>query len=212
VRRRLANRLPPACLNGLKEIDNIRPTWVVPLWLNGHLNHTCTDAGQIDQVKNIWDELVDRFLAIPFVRQQDTFNPLDQVDLLELAFKFSKGGTLRFIRPLLRWAGKELDDDALTYYQFAVDEPAFSQQTAQFIVHGHTHHHELVPLDIKQKNETPFEQMYLNSGTWRPVYQLTKTGPDEEFIGYQVLTYLAFFKGDERGGQSFEAWSGSLGA
>jgi UDP-2,3-diacylglucosamine pyrophosphatase LpxH len=112
---------------------------------------------------------------------------------------------------LLRWAGKELDSDRLTYYQDALHESAFMEKTAQFVVHGHTHHYELAPLDISQKDEEPFDQMYLNSGTWRPVYELAKVGSDEEFIGYEELTYLAFFKGDERGGQAFEAWTGRLG-
>ena len=30
-------------------------------------------------------------------------------------------------------------------------------------------------------------------------------------INYNVMTYLAFFKGDERGGWPFVAWSGALG-
>jgi hypothetical protein len=185
--------------------------WVVPIWLNGHLDHTCADPTQIKQVKAIWDELVDRFLAIPFVRRQDTLSPIDQVDRLELALKFSKGGTLQFIKPLLRWLGKELDSDRLTYHQNALGESAFTEKTARFIVHGHTHHYELTPLDICQKDGKPFEQIYLNSGTWRPVYELTKAGTDEEFIGYQEMSYLAFFKDDERSGQAFEAWSGTLG-
>jgi hypothetical protein len=33
---------------------------------------------------------------------------------------------------------------------------------------------------------------------------------DEEFIGYDVMTYLAIFAGDERLGRSFESWSGAL--
>jgi UDP-2,3-diacylglucosamine pyrophosphatase LpxH len=168
-------------------------------------------ASHLKQVKDIWDELVDRFLAIPFVRQQDTLNPVDQVDLLELALKFSKGGILSIIKPLLRWAGKELSSDRLTYYQHALEEAAFTQKTARFIVHGHTHHYELTPLDIYQKDGKPFEQIYFNSGTWRPIYELTKVGDDEEFIGYHEMTYLVFFKGDERSGQAFEAWSGRLG-
>lgn len=211
VQRRLGDQLPLTCLNGLSEIDNVRPMWVIPIWLNGHLQHTC-DELQRKQVKAIWDELVDRFLAVPFVRQQDTLNPLDQVGRLELALKFSKGETFKLIKPLLRWAGKGLDSDILTYYRNALGESAFTERTAQFIVHGHTHHYELAPLDISQKDGKPFEQIYLNSGTWRPVYELTKAGTDEEFIGYHEMTYLAFFKGDERGGQAFETWSGRLGA
>ena len=55
------------------------------------------------------------------------------------------------------------------------------------------------------------QDIYLNSGTWRAVYDFARSRPkDEEFFGYHVMTYLAFFKGDERKGKAFETWSGSL--
>jgi len=55
--------------------------------------------------------------------------------------------------------------------------------------------------------------IYVNSGTWRAVYDLAKYRPKlEEFFGYHVMTYLAFFRGDERRGKAFETWSGSLEA
>jgi len=53
--------------------------------------------------------------------------------------------------------------------------------------------------------------VYINSGTWRAVYDLAQYRPnDEEFFGYHVMTYVAFFEGDERKGKAFETWSGSL--
>jgi hypothetical protein len=33
---------------------------------------------------------------------------------------------------------------------------------------------------------------------------------EQEFIGYHVMTYLAFYKEEERRGRPFEAWSGAL--
>ena len=53
--------------------------------------------------------------------------------------------------------------------------------------------------------------VYINSGTSRPVFDLARFRPkDEEFFGYHVMTYLAFFKEGERKGRFFETWSGSL--
>jgi hypothetical protein len=50
-----------------------------------------------------------------------------------------------------------------------------------------------------------------DSGTWHAVFDRAQYRPkDEEFFGYRVMTYLAFFKGDERKGKAFETWSGSL--
>ncbi len=55
--------------------------------------------------------------------------------------------------------------------------------------------------------------MYINSGTWRRVHSLAvKDTKEQEFISYNVMTYLAFFKGDERGGRPFESWSGAIGS
>ncbi|MCA9260485.1 MAG: hypothetical protein KDA61_14835, partial [Planctomycetales bacterium] len=34
---------------------------------------------------------------------------------------------------------------------------------------------------------------------------------EHEFIAADTLTYLAFFKDDERNGRPYETWSGSLG-
>ena len=84
---------------------------VVPVWLNGLLHRTCKNPQQIDKVKEIWDELADDFLNIPFVRKQDTLNPLDNVDYLELALKFSKGLTLQTISRLLGLIGKNINSN-----------------------------------------------------------------------------------------------------
>ena len=54
---------------------------------------------------------------------------------------------------------------------------------------------------------------YLNSGTWRAVFDLACSRPqDADFFGYHVMTYLSFFKDDEREDCEFEAWSSSLEA
>ena len=54
-------------------------------------------------------------------------------------------------------------------------------------------------------------QIYLNSGTWRPVHELARFHPGQKhFVGYHVMTYLNFFKGDERKGKAFEGWTGAL--
>ncbi len=55
-------------------------------------------------------------------------------------------------------------------------------------------------------------QVYFNAGTWRRVHCQTRLAPAEhEFIASDVMTYLAFFQGDERKGRPYETWSGTLG-
>ena len=55
------------------------------------------------------------------------------------------------------------------------------------------------------------DQLYFNSGTWRRVFEMAvRNSKDEEFIPYNVMTYLGFYNDGERGGRPFESWSGSL--
>ncbi len=214
VMARLGDVLPQPCIDGLKEIDNVRPTLIAPVWVNAILQRTCQDQGHVKQVKQIWDSLVDEFIDLPFIRAHDSkTNPFDSVDKLEWVLKFSKGVSPQFASQVVTWIQDKLARGGTTYYQNALKEPFFKDRLARYIVNGHTHHHEIVPLDMFYSNlrSKYYNQMYLNSGTWRQVHELAKAHPlEQEFIGYHVMTYLAFFKDDERSGRPFEAWSGAL--
>ena len=130
-----------------------------------------------------------------------------------MALKCSRGMSFHFISGFITWCGKKLaaDKESVSYSD-ALTENAFKNQTAKFIVYGHTHHHEIQPLRVSCVGDNLFKQIYLNSGTWRQVYEEAMADPNkQEFVGYKVMTYLAFYKKDEHRGQSFEAWSGSFG-
>jgi hypothetical protein len=69
-----------------------------------------------------------------------------------------------------------------------------------------------VPLDASHAEGYVLDQVYFNAGTWRRLYGQTRSAPGEhEFIASDVMTYLAFFQGDERKGRPYETWSGTLG-
>jgi hypothetical protein len=69
-----------------------------------------------------------------------------------------------------------------------------------------------VPLDASFAEGYVLNQAYFNSGTWRRVYEQTRFAHHEhEFIAADALTYLAFFKDDERRGRPYETWTGTLG-
>ena len=212
VTTKLGNVLPEDCLNGLKEIDNVRPLLVIPIWIDGLLRRTCKNASQMKKVKDIWNDLVDEFLRLDFVKKRDTFSPIDDVDKLELRFKFSKVVSFHTASRLMTWVYEKMRGRDSSYFQNALNEVAFINQKAQYLIYGHTHHHEIVPLDSSYAGDKLFNQMYFNSGTWRRVHELAQLSPkDQEFMGYHVMTYLAFFKDGERKGRPFESWSGSLG-
>lgn len=211
VRKQLGDDLPKECALGLKEIDNVRPLMIVPVWINGLLRRTCPDA-TAKGIKCMWDRLVDEFLALPFVQQHHSVTRLfDDVSKLEWALKFSKGVSLPHLSDMVAWCKERLGIREGAFYPNAFTEPEFKNRNARYIVYGHTHHHEIVPLDTVETETGFLEQIYFNSGTWRAVHELARLHPaQQEFVGYHVMTYLAFFKGDERKGRDFESWSGSL--
>ncbi len=88
----------PRTLLGLRELDNVRPLLMVPVWIDGLLARTCP-LPHVRRVKVVWDQLVDRFLALPFVRSLQKRGRTIVVDRLEQVLKFSK-------RVSIGWASK----------------------------------------------------------------------------------------------------------
>ena len=213
VKEQLGKELPPEVLTGLCEIDNVRPLLLVPAWLNGLLKRLCPDPQLVKKVKKLWDGVASDFLKLPFVRKRDKFfNFNDLVDQLECALLFSKGLSLGRLSSLLNWWNERTAGGEKSFREHAMAERAFKNRTAEFVVYGHTHRHEIVPLDVYYGTRGEIKQLYVNSGTWRCVHELAQFSPrDEEFVESYVLTFLAFFKDDERGGRKYEFWSGTLG-
>lgn len=210
VGKRLSKSLPEETLAGLKELDNVRPLARIPIWIDGLLTRTCPDPAARREVKRIWNELADVFVESEFVRQRDTWRPLELVDKLQASLRFS---TLMPLSLASRLASKAVAmADEGSYSAFAITERAFRHRRARFIVYGHTHHYEIVALDTSYTGAGRFDQVYINSGTWRRVHEQAMSDPsDQEFLDWNVMTYLAFFKDDERRGRLFETWSGALG-
>lgn len=207
VEARMGDQLAPELIKGFREIDNVRPLLYIPIWLDGLLRRHCKNRFLRKRVKDIWNELAEEFVSLPFIRNMDTLNPVDRVDMLELGLFITRKTSFKTLSKVISWFGMNRAVGE-TYYQKALKEQAFTSREAQFIVYGHTHHQEVVPLDT-----TGFEdQIYLNSGTWRQVYELARSNVrDYKFLGYQVMTYLIFYKDGERNGRKFEVWNGALG-
>lgn len=212
VTKKMGQQLPPACLDGLNEIDNVRPLILIPAWVDGLLRRTCSSQDQIKGVKRIWDELADQFLAMEFVRERDVPFSLDIVDKLAFALKFSQGFSLRSASKLLTWFNERFGAGEESYYKEAFGERDFKNRRAHHIVYGHTHRQRVVALDTSFSEAGVLERLYMNSGTWRRVHEMARLNPkDEEFVNFNVMTYIGFYKGDERAGRPFELWSGALG-
>jgi hypothetical protein len=212
VEQELGGDLPDATFAGLREIDNVRPLLLVPVWVDGILERTCAFPELRKRVKVIWDRLAEQFLDQSFVRQRDTWNPNDLVDGLQRVLKFSKRLSVGWAADLLRFVNGLRGDVGESYAAHALTEQDFRNRRARHIVYGHTHSAESVPLDASYAEGYVLNQMYFNSGTWRRTHRQTVLAPSEhEFIPADVMSYLAFFQGDERKGRPYETWSGTLG-
>lgn len=210
VQQRLGDELPPALVDSLRRLVNIRPALAAPLWISGQLKEHAGSNALEDELKKVWDDICDEFLQLDVVREADKAFQFDIVDALELVVKISRRTSFTTINDLVVWVRDKLWAEDLSFAEHALREPAFLDESARYIVYGHTHQHEIISLDAKGDIPYPERQIYLNSGTWHSYYDLAIRNPlDQKFIPYQGLTYLTFYKDDERGGQKFEAWSGT---
>jgi UDP-2,3-diacylglucosamine pyrophosphatase LpxH len=211
VERQMGADLPLRFLESLRELVNVRPALATPLWISSQMRQNNISVRLQKKVKELWNEMSREFLKLDFVQAKNTPFKLDLVDGLRLAITLSDSLSFKAIDNLVVWMRNKIGTDRITYAQHALQEKAFQERKAQFIVYGHTHHHEIVPLDSYEVASRPTNQMYFNSGTWHTYFDLAIFKPGEQkFVPYQVFTYLSFFKGGERQGRLFETWSGSL--
>ena len=211
VERRLKEDLPPGTMEALHELANVRPVLATPLWIGSQLRQNNIRPAVQRQLKEVWDEVCSDFLALPFIQDLDKPYKLDLVDALELAVRVTDRFSFKTIDDIAFWARKKFNTNVRTFARHALKEDAFLNRSAKFVVYGHTHHHEIVPLDSFPGTQKATNQIYINSGTWHTYFDLAIHKPKEQkFVPYQVLTYLAFYKGDESGGRKFETWSGTF--
>ena len=149
----------------------------------------------------------DEFLALDVVRSMDGL-AFDSVDKLELALRISKLASFQTINDIALWVQEKIWGGSISFSDHALKEEAFKENKANYIVYGHTHHHEVKPLDTDESREKSRDQLYFNSGTWHTYFDLAVNKPyEQKFVPYQVVTYLLFYKEDERRGRQFETLS-----
>jgi len=210
VQKRYGNDLPPGVIDSLRRITNVRPALATPLWISGQLKHHAQSAALEAELKKVWDDICEEFLQLEVVREQDKAFQFDIVDALELVIKISKRTSFETVNDIVLWVHNRLRENGQSLAQHALQEPAFLNDKARFVIYGHTHYHEIVPLDAHGVAPNEQNQFYINSGTWRSYYDLAVKDPSQQrFVRYQTFTYLTFYKDGERGGRLFETWSGA---
>lgn len=212
VRQQLGD-LPLPFLKGLDELANVRPSLLIPVWIEALVHHAGLTPSQEREVKAIWNRLAEEFIDLPFVRERDRPLRLDDVDTLQATLHLSAGFSFSGLARLATFIQQRVWKGDSSYARHAPKEPAYLDGAVDHVVYGHTHHHEVVPLDIRREGERAIPRFYLNAGTWHAIHQrtLSEGMVAPQFAYYQVMTYLAFFTPEERGGRPFETWSGTLG-
>lgn len=200
----------PVLVSLLKEIDNVRPLIDIPIWIQG----VCRKAKNVEigeRVKKAWNDMVDDFLNMDFVKKHDKPWQIDVVDAMQLGLKISKYLSLSEISDLPL---RKFQIDREDYKNKAYQEDYMRRNEAEFVLYGHTHGYEIQPLDqvpLSSSNEI-FQKTYFNTGTWRKIHMRTAYDVESrEFLSWHVMTFIAFYLESEREDKKFEVWNGALG-
>jgi UDP-2,3-diacylglucosamine pyrophosphatase LpxH len=204
--------LNPQIITNLQHITNVRPSLATPLWISGQIQrlsdeHLLKEVSE-KKLKKIWDDLADKFVRLEFVKSKDRPFKIDIVDKMQAAIKISELISLEMLDKLIyRIQKRRIFGGDSSFAENALKEPAFLDDTARYIVYGHTHHQETVPLDF---DEHGGNQIYFNSGTWHTYFDLARKNPQEKkFVPYKALSYITFYKDNEHDDRHFETWTGA---
>ena len=204
----LAGEVPEAAVAGLENMHHVRPLTAVPQWLASMVARWCPAPALAAKMESLWNDLSDRLLDMPAVRDMASHNHLP-IDDLRSALTLRTGPAADRNAALV--ACRRLESRQGNYARHALAEADFRNRRARYIVYGHTHRAETVPLEASHADAFVLNQLYFNAGTWRRVLHPTvhADGPTE-FMPIEHFTCLAFYQGCERGGRPFETWSGTL--
>ena len=199
-------------VNNLRHITNVRPALATPLWISGQIKrlsdeHLLTGMNERD-LKRMWDDLGEKFVNLKFVKSKDIPFKIDIVDKVQAAIKISRLISLEMLDNLVyKLQNRRLFGSDHSFAKFALKEPSFQDDTARYIIYGHTHHQETIPLDYDNHGGN---QIHFNSGTWHTYFDLARKNPREKkFVPYKALSYITFYKEDEHDDRRFETWTGA---
>ncbi len=193
-----------------QDIDNVRPLSAVVEWLLYQVEQQ--PAWLKGLIEDVVDDCIRAFYRLEFVkrwfdRHDKWLDPFDKADQIQMALfileKFKVFSLDKLWSLASRAKGALLKDDLLAA---APTEAALRDPRFRFVVYGHTHEPLVVPLRRRFEKE----QLYLNTGTWRARHQ--KSMMDASFVSWKNLTYVIFFRPEERPGRQalFETWTGTL--
>lgn len=209
----VTNNVKNGIVAQLKEIDNVRPLLDAPSWVLMVSSRT-SDPEARRVINDAWQKCVDDFFDIQFIKDMDIPFWPDTIDKLQIALQLSSHTSKWMLEKIAdmknRFSPTGMEGD---YHKKAWAEPKIRSGEAKYVLYGHTHDHLIVPMDQVPLNGGGTEdKIYFNTGTWRQTWNKAIFDTvNREFIGWKVLTYIAFYNEDENKDYSFEVWNGALG-
>jgi len=194
-----------AFIKELREIDNLRPYSLAPLWISQVIKKYGLDIELVnDSIRDALKKLIHDFTKNQLVSEHHKVYLVMTVAGFLIGNSFSIENLASIIEHL------SLAKDSFESYRKYARTLSMEEygHDKKFFVMGHTHYPEIVPMSSFNLNGQQFSKIYMNTGTWR---MLHKQGVyDDSLISYKTMTIAAFFKDDERMGHAFEFWTGSL--
>ena len=196
-----------------QEIENVRPLGAVIQWL---LYQVKKNLRLKEVIENTVDEVIGEFNKLSFVKtwygHHDKWRDFnDEADKIQAVLFLLEKFKLFPLEKLVPLMDKVMKHSAKDEHQEATArEYTHLDNRIRYVVYGHTHEAKQVAIRVKEDAKEPKEQVYLNTGTWRTRYYKTTEGLG--FIGWKNLSYVSFFKKEERGTDVpiFETWTGTL--
>jgi UDP-2,3-diacylglucosamine pyrophosphatase LpxH len=210
VENELADQMSEATWSALCEIDQIRPMLLVPAYMESILERTATPAIR-NRIKRMWDYMVEQMLHLDIVRRLTSTSSLDMIDGLAAALKFTRRDSNNWIGRTMKFLADLRGAATCSYAPHAMSEADFRNRRARHIVYGHTHQHEIIPLDASHADGYVLNQTYFNAGSCRRGYRPTQMmAGNHELSCCDSFSLLCFYNSDERSGRTHETWSGTL--
>ncbi|WP_147532792.1 metallophosphoesterase [Bacillus marasmi] len=204
-----------------RNLFDIRPLTAIIHWLFYQVEHsTKYDKDVKEKINLAFQEVGEEFVKLDFVkrwiRQNDLlWNPMDQADIVQMLISILRTFNMNSFKwQLSLWEKSKYVRNLFTtdhYLDGAVKDFNNEAKDYQYLLYGHTHQPLQKAINIIDKDK---EQLYLNTGTWRPAYYQTtsKTG----FTSWNNLTYTIIYQpGEFHAGKTiikprFEVWTGAM--
>jgi UDP-2,3-diacylglucosamine pyrophosphatase LpxH len=206
VSRQLGDELPPNLVRGIQRMINVRPLTATPLWLFDQIHRHGSDSTQMAKVKKIWDAVIEDYLGLDILRSGQLTSPRT-LNTLKIAFGLSKKTSIPAAAIVSRIVRNHSKEEHISIARFAAREPDIRSGQADFVIYGHTHSHEVVPIDKRAQIDSQTGRVYINTGSWTTIFDYYHQPKIEQKTRHtHLLTCVALYQEGERQGRRYENW------